>query len=73
LPQFKGEEFQNIHWWDNDNELTDDYKAKALEMVCKHNLHKYAVAVNGCKKIYLIGTDVVIVIRKQSMKLMWMI
>ncbi len=20
LPQFKGEEFQNIHWWDNENE-----------------------------------------------------
>ncbi len=50
LPRFKGEEFQNIHWWDNDHELTDDYKAKALEMVCKHNSHKCAVAVNGCKK-----------------------
>ncbi len=50
MPQFKGEEFQNIHWWDNDHELTDDYKAKALEMVCKHNLHKCAFAVNGCKK-----------------------
>ena len=24
LPQFKREEFQNIHWWDNENELTDD-------------------------------------------------
>ncbi len=50
LPRFKGEEFQTIHWWDNEDELTDDYKAKALEMVPKHNLHKYAVAVNGCKK-----------------------
>jgi hypothetical protein len=50
LPQFKGEEFKNVHWWDNENELTDDYKAKALEMVCKHNLHNCAVAVNGRKK-----------------------
>jgi hypothetical protein len=40
----------NIHWWDNEHELTDNYKAMALEMVCKHNLHKCAVAVNGCKK-----------------------
>jgi hypothetical protein len=72
LPQFKGEEFQNIHWWDNEHELTEDYKAKALEMVCKHNLHKCAVTVNGGKKIYLIGADAVIVVRKQSMKLTWM-
>ncbi len=50
LPRFEGEEFQNVHWWDNENELTDDYKAKALEMVHKHNLHSCAVAVNGCKK-----------------------
>ncbi len=33
LPQFEGEEFQNVHWWDNENELTDDQKAKTLEMV----------------------------------------
>ncbi len=73
LPRFEREEFQNIHWWDNDHELTDNYKAKALEMVHKPNLHKCAVAVNGCKKdIYLIGADVVIVVQKQSMKLMWM-
>ncbi len=50
LPQFKGGNFKNIHWWDNENELTDNYKARALEIVCKHNLHNYAVAVNGCKK-----------------------
>jgi hypothetical protein len=50
LPQFEGEEFQNVHWWDDENELTDDHKAKALEMVPKHNLHNCAVAVNGCKK-----------------------
>ncbi len=37
LPQFKREGFQNIHWWDNDHELTDNYKANALEMVHKHN------------------------------------
>jgi hypothetical protein len=50
LPWFEGEEFENIHWWDNKHELTEDYKAKALEMDCKHNLHKSAVAVNGCKQ-----------------------
>jgi hypothetical protein len=50
LPKFKGEEFQNIHWWDNEHESTDNYKAKALEMVPKNNLHKCAIAVNGCKK-----------------------
>ncbi len=50
MPRFKVEEFQNIHRWDNDHELTDDYKAKALEMVHKHNLHKCAITVNGCKK-----------------------
>jgi hypothetical protein len=71
LPRFKGEEFQNIHWWDNENELTDDYKAKALEMVHKHNLHSCAVAVNGCKIDISDGADVVIVIRKQSIKHMW--
>jgi hypothetical protein len=27
LPQFEGEEFQNIHWWDNEHELTDNYRA----------------------------------------------
>ncbi len=30
LPRFEEEEFQNVRWWDNENELTDDYKAKAL-------------------------------------------
>ncbi len=50
LPRFEGEEFQNVHWWDNENVLSDDYKANALEMVCKHNLHNCAVTVNGCKK-----------------------
>ncbi len=53
LPWLEGEEFQNIHWWDNENELTDDYKAKALAMVCKHNLHNSAIAVNRCKKRYI--------------------
>jgi hypothetical protein len=72
LCRFEGEEFQNIHWWDNKNELTDDYKAKALEIVCKHNLHNCAVTINGfqkdisdrCRRGYR-------VVRKQSIKLMW--
>ena len=49
LPRFEGEEFQNIYWWDNENELTYDCKTKALEIVCKHNFYKCVVAVNGCK------------------------
>jgi hypothetical protein len=50
LPCFQGNEYHNIDWWGNENELTEDFKAKALEMVCKHNLHNCAVAINGCKK-----------------------
>jgi hypothetical protein len=48
--RFKGNEYHNIDWWDIENELTEDFKAKALETVCKHNLHNCAVASNGCKK-----------------------
>ncbi len=50
LPRFQWNEYHNIKWWGNENELTEDYKAKALEVVCKHNLHNCAVAINGCKK-----------------------
>jgi hypothetical protein len=50
LPPFAGNEYQNIHWWGNEIDLTEDFKAKALIMVCKHNLNNCAVAINGCKK-----------------------
>ncbi len=53
LPQFDWDEFQNIHWWDTENELTDEYKAKALKMVRMHNIYNCTITVNGCKKIYL--------------------
>jgi hypothetical protein len=50
MPRFEGEEFQNIKWLDDENELTQEYKNKAVEMVRTHNIHKCAVAINGCKK-----------------------
>jgi hypothetical protein len=46
----KGNEYHNKDWWGNLNELTEDFKAKALKMVHEHNLHNGAVAINGCKK-----------------------
>jgi hypothetical protein len=61
LPQFAGNEYQNTHWWGNEIYLTGDFKAKALDMVHKHNLHNCAVAINGCKKDYLTGVDIVTV------------
>jgi hypothetical protein len=50
MPRFQGNEYHNIDWWGNENELTEDFKAKALKTVRKHNLHNCAVANNGCKK-----------------------
>jgi hypothetical protein len=51
LPQFEGEEFQNIHWCDNENELRDDYKARPrlLKWFASIILHNCAIAVSGCK------------------------
>jgi hypothetical protein len=42
MPQFEGEDFQNIDWWDVENDITQEYKDKAVEMVCTHNIHKCA-------------------------------
>jgi hypothetical protein len=50
LPHFQGNEYHNIDWWGNENELTENFKAKALKKVCKHNIHNCAVTINGCKK-----------------------
>jgi hypothetical protein len=47
LPHFQENEYHNIDWC-NVNELTENFKAKALKKACKHNL--CAVAINGCKK-----------------------
>ncbi len=33
LPRFAGNEYQNIHWWGNEIDLTKDFKVKALDMV----------------------------------------
>ncbi len=41
LPRFAGNEYQNIYWWGDEIDLTEDFKAKALGT---------AVTINGCKK-----------------------
>ncbi len=49
LPRLQRNEYHNIDWWGNENELTEDFKAKAVKRVHKHNLQNCAVAINGCK------------------------
>jgi hypothetical protein len=39
LSLFQGNEYHNTDWWGNENELTEDFMAKALGTVCNHNLH----------------------------------
>ncbi len=50
IPRIEGEENQNVHWWDNQKELTTQYTEKAIQLVCMHNIHCCAAAINGCKK-----------------------
>jgi hypothetical protein len=50
LPRLEGNEYHNIDSWGNENELTEDFKAKSLKTVCKHNLHNCVVSIIGCKK-----------------------
>jgi hypothetical protein len=50
MPRFQGNEYDNIGWWGNENDLTEDFKAKVLKTVCMHNFYNCAVAINGCKK-----------------------
>jgi hypothetical protein len=33
MPRFEGDGNQNVHWWDNQNTLTTEYKEKAIQMV----------------------------------------
>ncbi len=33
MPQFKGDGNQNVHWWDNQNALTTEYKVKEIHIV----------------------------------------
>ncbi len=50
MPRFDGEEFQNIYAADGAPAYTEQYKQKAVEMVCMNNTHRCATAINGCKK-----------------------
>ncbi len=48
-PRFEGEEHQNVYTEDGTTAFTDEYKQKAVEVVCMNNTHKCATAINGCK------------------------
>ena len=50
MPHFDGEEFQNICVADGAPTYTEQYKQKAVEMVCMNNTHRCTTAINGCKK-----------------------
>ncbi len=50
IPRFDGEEFQNIHAADGAPAYTEQYKQKAVEIVCMNNTHRCPTAINGCKK-----------------------
>ena len=50
MPRFVGEEYQNVYEEDWSTAFTNDYKQKAVEVVCMNNTHKCATAINGCKK-----------------------
>jgi hypothetical protein len=50
MPRFEGEEHRNVYTKDGNQEFTDAYKRKAVEVVRMNNTHKCATAINGCKK-----------------------
>jgi hypothetical protein len=50
MPRFNGEEFQNIYAADGAPAYTEQYKQKAVEMVCINNTHRCITVINGCKK-----------------------
>jgi hypothetical protein len=50
MPCFDEEEFQNIYAADGAPAYTEQYKQKAVEIVCMNNTHRCATAINGCKK-----------------------
>ena len=50
MPRFEGEENQNVFHTEGTPPFTNAYKEKCRETVRKHNKHKCAVAINGCKK-----------------------
>jgi hypothetical protein len=50
MPCFEGEEFQTIYVVDGAPAYTEQYKQKAVEMVCMNHTHRCATDINGCKK-----------------------
>ena len=50
MPRFEGEYCQNIYALNGVHEFIDEYRRKAVEMVCMNNTHKCATTINGCKK-----------------------
>jgi hypothetical protein len=50
MPCFDGEEFQNIYAVDGAPAYMEQFKQKAVEMVCMNNTHRCATDINGCKK-----------------------
>ena len=50
MPRCEGEENQNIFQSARCQNITDEYKQRAIELVRMHNTHKCAVAENSCKK-----------------------
>ncbi len=50
MPRFDGEEIQIIYAANSAPAYTEQYKQKAVEMVHMNNTHRYAMAINGCKK-----------------------
>ena len=49
MPRFDGEEYQNVFQEEGEPSFNDAYKEKAIELVRKCNIHRCAVAINGCK------------------------
>ena len=50
MPRFEGEDNPNVFQEEGHPPFTEAYKEKCRELVCKHKIHKCAVAINGCKK-----------------------
>jgi hypothetical protein len=50
MPHFDREEFQNIYAMDGALAYMEQYKQKAVEMVCMNNTHRCATSINGCKR-----------------------
>ncbi len=48
MPRFEGEEHKNVYAKDGDQEFTDEYTRKAVEVMRMNNTHKFATAINGC-------------------------